>query len=140
MANPDVRWQQRLQSFRKAHSSLSGAAALSRERKLTDLEQQGLIRAFEFTFELGWKVLKDYLEFIGFSELRGPKPVVRTAFAHDVIEEGEDWIAMIESRNRTSHTHNEETAVEIATAILTRYVPAFDAFLRRFTEFEDEEP
>jgi nucleotidyltransferase substrate binding protein (TIGR01987 family) len=139
MSNPDVRWRQRLQSFRKAFARLSGAAALSRQRELTDLERQGLIQSFEFTFELGWNVLKDYLESIGFSELRGPKPVVRKAFANDVIEEGEEWIAMIESRNRTSHTYNEETAAEIATAILTRYVPAFDAFLRRFTAFESEE-
>lgn len=83
--NPDVRWRQRLQSFRKAFALLSDAATLSRQRELSDLERQGLIQAFEFTFELGWLTLKDYLEAIGFTELRGPKPVVRKAFANDVI-------------------------------------------------------
>ena len=140
MSNSDVRWRQRLQSFRKAFSRLSDAAVLSRQRELSDLERQGLIQAFEFTFELGWLTLKDYLESIGFSELRGPKPVVRKAFANDVIAEGEEWIAMIESRNRTSHTYNEDVAREIATAILSKYVPAFEAFLRRFTQFESEQP
>ena len=138
--NPDVRWRQRLQSFRKAFALLSDAATLSRQRELSDLERQGLIQAFGFTFELGWLTLKDYLEAIGFTELRGPKPVVRKAFANDVIAEGEEWIAMIESRNRTSHTYNENVAREIATAILSKYVPAFESFLRRFTQFEGEQP
>jgi len=60
--NPDVRWRQRLQSFRKAFSQQSGAAALAQERKLTDLERQGLIQAFEFTHELAWNTLKGFLE------------------------------------------------------------------------------
>lgn len=139
MSNPDVRWRQRLQSFRKAFALLSDAATLSRQRELSDLERQGLIQAFEFTFELGWLTLKDHLEALGFSELRGPKPVVRKAFANDLIAEGEGWIAMIESRNRPSHTYNEDTAREIAKDILSRYVPAFEAFLCRFTQFEKKE-
>lgn len=136
MNNPDVRWRQRLQSFRKAFAQLSQAATLSRQRNLSDLERQGLIQAFEFTFELGWKTLQDYLESLGLSEIRGPKPVVRQAFASGVIEEGEEWIAMIESRNRTSHTYNEDIAREIAHAILSIYIPTFEAFLQRFSEFE----
>lgn len=137
---PDVRWRQRLQSFRKAFARLTDAAALAAERKLSDLERQGLIQAFEFTFELGWKTLKDFLESQGATELHGPKKVVRVAFANELIEDGEAWIAMIESRNRTSHTYNEETAHEIATAILSRYVPALESFVRRFTKLQEEEP
>lgn len=79
--NPDVRWRQRLQSFRKAFSQLSGAAALAQERKLTDLERQGLIQAFEFTHELAWNTLKDFLESHGALNLYGSKDATREAFA-----------------------------------------------------------
>ena len=54
LKNKDVRWRQRFQNFRKAFSQLSNAAALAQQRELTELEQQGLIQAFEFTHELAW--------------------------------------------------------------------------------------
>ena len=79
--NPDVRWRQRLQSFRKAFSQLSDAAALAQERKLTDLERQGLIQAFEFTHELAWNTLNDFLESHGALNLYGSKDAKREAFA-----------------------------------------------------------
>src|SRR5436853_1410551 len=112
--NPDVRWRQRLQSFRKAFGYLSKAAATARERELSDLEQQGLIQAFEFTHELAWNVLKDFLESRGGINLYGAKDATREAFAKALIEDGEAWMAMIQSRNRTSHTYNQNTADEIA--------------------------
>jgi nucleotidyltransferase substrate binding protein (TIGR01987 family) len=138
--NPDVRWRQRLHSFRKAFRSLSDAAALAQERELTDLEQQGLIQAFEFTHELAWKTLKDFLESKGVQNIYGSKVATRQAFAAGLIGDGEVWMAMIESRNQTSHTYNEDLADEIATSILTQYVPKFDEFQRKFAELENEEP
>ncbi|MGA7881081.1 MAG: nucleotidyltransferase substrate binding protein [Terrimicrobiaceae bacterium] len=138
--NPDVRWRQRLQSFRKAFSQMSGAAALAQERKLTDLERQGLIQAFEFTHELAWNTLKDFLESHGALNLYGSKDATREAFAKGLIANGEEWMAMIQSRNRSSHTYNENTAKEVATAILSSYVPEFAEFLARFTEIEAHEP
>ena len=62
LQNPDVRWRQRFQSFRKAFTQLKAAADLAKQRKLSELEQQGLIQAFEFTHELAWNTLKDFLE------------------------------------------------------------------------------
>lgn len=70
---PDIRWRQRLQSFESAFVHLSDAADLAATRPLSTLEQQGLIQAFEFTHELAWNVLKDYLEAQGFINIVGSK-------------------------------------------------------------------
>lgn len=137
--NPDIRWRQRLQSFHKAFAQLSKAAATARTRDLSELERQGLIKAFEFTHELAWNVLKDFLESRGVTELYGSKDATREAFATGLIDNGDEWMAMIQSRNSTSHTYNEETADEIAEAILSGYVPEFEKFLRKFTELEQKE-
>jgi nucleotidyltransferase substrate binding protein (TIGR01987 family) len=137
--DPDVRWRQRFQSFRKAFGQLARAAVTAQERDLSELERQGLIQAFEFTHELAWKTLKDFIESRGANELYGSKDVTREAFANGLIEDGESWMEMIQSRNRTSHTYNEETAAKIADAILSRYVPEFEKFIHRFTEFEKDE-
>jgi len=119
--DPDVRWRQRLQSFRKAFAQLPKAAATAEKRDLSELEQQGLIQAFEFTHELAWKTMKDFLESRGTINLYGSKDAAREAFATGPIEEGEEWMAMIESHNRTSHTYNEEIANEVADAILAMF-------------------
>lgn len=129
-----------LAGFRKAFGQLKKAAAIAGERELSELERQGLIQAFEFTHELAWNTLKDFLESRGTSQLYGSKDATREAFAKGLIEDGEQWMAMIQSRNRTTHTYNEETAVEIAKVILSRYVPEFQKFLRKFTELERDEP
>ena len=138
--NPDVRWRQRLHSFQKAFGRLAAAAALAAERDLTELEQQGLIQAFEFTHELAWKTIKDFLESTGVSNIYGSKVATRQAFSTGLIENGDAWMAMIESRNQTSHTYNENVADEIATSILERYVPEFEKFQRKFAELEKEQP
>lgn len=139
MKNKDVRWRQRFQNFNKAFSQLSKAAALARQRALSELEQQGLIHAFEFTHELAWNTLKDFLEARGTSNLFGSKDATREAFATGLLENGEAWMAMIKSRNQTTHTYNEETADEIATAITSSYLAEFEKFQKRFGEFEREE-
>jgi len=138
--NPDVRWRQRLQSFRKAFAQLSKAAATARERELSELEQQGLIQAFEFTHELAWKTLKDFLESRGADNIYGSKDATREAFAKGLIENGDAWMEMIKSRNQTSHTYNEDTADEIAKATVSSYVPEFEKFLQTSTELETHEP
>ncbi len=138
-ANPDIRWRQRLQSFRKAFHQLSNGATVASQRELSDLEQQGLIKAFEFTHELAWNTLKDFLESRGTTNLYGSRDATREGFAKGLIEDGETWMEMIQSRNRTSHTYNEDTANEIAEAILTRYAQQFEKFLLKFTELEKQE-
>jgi nucleotidyltransferase substrate binding protein (TIGR01987 family) len=138
--NPDVRWRQRFQSFCKAFAQLSAASDLAKQRKLSELEQQGLIQAFEFTHELAWNTLKDFLESRGSTSLYGSKDATREAFARGLIENGEEWMAMIQSRNRSSHTYNEKTANEIADAILNSFVAEFDKFRAKFVELEANAP
>ena len=86
--NPDIRWRQRFQSFRKALTQLKAAADLAKQRKLSELEQQGLIQAFEFTHELAWNTLKDFLESRGAANLYGSKDATREAFARGI---GREW-------------------------------------------------
>jgi len=136
---PDVRWRQRLQSFRKAFARLHDAITLAEKRELSDLEKQGLIQAFEFTHELAWNVLKDYLEEQGISGVIGSKGATREAFKNKLLRDGEAWMDMIKSRNQTSHTYNEETVMEIAEAITDRYFSEFQNFLQLFTNLEAED-
>jgi len=136
LRDPDARWHQRLHSFRKAFSRLADAVKLAEERELSPLEQLGLIQAFEFTHELAWNVLKDYLEAQGVQGVIGSKGATREAFKNGLLADGEVWMEMIKSRNQTSHTYNEETAAEITEAVLARYHGAFTKFQERFTQLE----
>ena len=135
----DVRWRQRFQNFNKAFSQLSGAATLAKQRPLSDLEQQGFIQAFEFTHELAWNTLKDFLQERGATNLFGSKDATRQAFAAGLIENGETWMDMIRSRNRTTHTYDQATANEIARTIARNYLPEFGKFQKRFAELERTE-
>ena len=89
------------------------ASALAERRDLSDLERQGLIQAFELTHELAWNTLKDFLAARGSSEkLYGSRDATRAAFAAELIEDGEAWMMMIEHRNESSHTYNDEVPRE----------------------------
>ena len=136
MKNQDIRWIQRFQNFKRAFRQLSDAAALARQRTLSELEQQGFIHAFEFTHELAWNVLKDYLQEQGFSGIIGSKDATRKAFKHGLLENGELWMQMIDSRNQSTHTYDCSTAARIAQAIASSYVPEFEKFQKKFTELE----
>ena len=129
--NPDIRWKQRFQNYTLALQTLTEAVELSRQRPLTRLERQGLIQGFEFTHELGWKVLKDYLENQGISGLIGSKDATRSAFQNGLIEEGQIWMDMIKARNLTSHTYNQSVAEEIERDTLTLFYPALLALVTR---------
>ena len=140
MSKPDIRWIQRFDNFKRAFARLADAAAQARQRKLSELEEQGLIQAFEFTHELAWNTLKDFLEARGtVVKIYGSRDATREAFAADLIVNGEAWMKMIEHRNETSHTYNEAIATAIVEAILTRYVTEFEGFQRSFLELERKE-
>ncbi len=127
MTIEDIRWKQRFENYRKALETLTEAVELEKSRPLTKLEQQGLIQGFEFTHELAWNVLKDYLEEQGFSGIVGSKNATRLAFNNNLISEGEVWMEMIKARNQTSHTYNMELAESISREILELFYPAFGA-------------
>ncbi len=132
MNSPDIRWQQRFHNYTKALQTLTEAIELAHQRPLSKLEKQGLIQSFEFTHELGWKVLKDYLEDRGISGLIGSKDATRSAFQNGLIEDGQAWMDMIKARNLTSRTYNQEVAENIEQDTLARFYPAFVAMAERF--------
>ena len=119
----DVRWHQRLQNYRSAFNELDEAVALSNQRGLSKLEEQGLIQAFEYTYELAWNTIKDFYQNQGETGIQGSRDAIRLAFERGLIESGESWMAMIKSRMLTSHTYNRETARLIADQILNNYHP-----------------
>ena len=121
----DIRWQQRFSNYKKALQQLGDAVALSENRELSDLEKQGMIQAFEYTHELAWTTVKDFLEYKGQKDIYGSKDASRKAFSLGIIEDGEGWMDMIQSRNKTSHTYNRETAEEIVTAVTMSYYKLF---------------
>lgn len=123
--NADIRWQQRLVHFGQALEQLGEAVALRQQRPLSRLERQGLIKAFEFTHELAWNTLKDFFDYQGTSGLMGSRDATREAFRVGLIEDGEVWMEMIASRNRTAHTYNENAAEEIAGRVSDAYLPLF---------------
>ena len=104
MTTQDIRWIQRFQNYRKALAQLNEALDLSKKRELSPLETQGLIQAFEYTHELAWNTLKDFLESKGVSHLYGSRDTTREAFAAGLLAEGDVWMQMIQSRNQTTHT------------------------------------
>ena len=135
----DIRWKQRFNNYQKALQSLSRAVALSEQRPLSELEQQGIIQGFEFTHELAWNVLKDYLDAQGIVGLIGSKNATREAFKNALIVDGEAWMDMIKARNLTSHTYNVEVAASIVQNILQRFYPAFAAMAETFSALAQQE-
>lgn len=128
----DIRWKQRFDNFQRALCQLTLAIQLMEQRPLSDLEQQGLIQGFEFTHELAWNVLKDYLEMEGIQGLIGSRSTVREAFKQGLISDGEAWMDMIEKRNLSSHTYNQAVAENLVSAIHQSYYHAFVELQDRF--------
>ena len=129
----DTRWKQRFDNYLRAFGTLRRAVDLARQRDLSELEQQGLIQGFEFTHELAWNVLKDYLEESGISGIVGSKGATREAFKNGLIVDGDSWMEMIKSRNLSSHTYNQDTAEIVVTNILMRFHPAFEQMTATFS-------
>jgi nucleotidyltransferase substrate binding protein (TIGR01987 family) len=119
--NEDVRWKQRLENYKKALSHLSFAINIASQRQLNEIEEQGFIKAFEFTFELAWNVMKDYLTDMGITEIVGSKGAIRHAFNQGLITEGQTWLTMVTDRNRSSHTYENEIKNELLQKIKNQY-------------------
>jgi nucleotidyltransferase substrate binding protein (TIGR01987 family) len=136
MTGQDVRWRQRSGNFRRALARLVEAVDLSGQRPLSDLERQGLIQAFEFTHELSWKTLKDFLASRGVEELYGSRDTTREAFAQGLLRDGEAWMEMIRHRNLSTHTYDEGTVQEIVTAVVSRYLRAFQELETQLQNWE----
>lgn len=120
----DVRWEQRFADFKKA---LALYKKFVEKGQLNELEEQGAIQAFEYTYELAWNVMMDFLEHQGQTDIYGPRDAIRKAFQLGLIKDGDKWMDAYVSRTKTSHTYNEETAREVVDAILGVYYELFAA-------------
>jgi len=129
--NSDIRWQQRFVNFNKAFSQLE---RFMQEETLNEMEEQGLIKAFEYTYELSWKTLQDLLKDRGYTDVVGPKPVIEQSFQDGYILDGKGWMRMHVSRNLTSHTYDEETAEEIVNSIRSEYFQLLKSLQMRLDE------
>ena len=139
MTAKDIRWIQRYHNFSKALGQLAEAVELAGQRDLSKLEEQGMIQAFEFTHELAWNTLKDFLESRGAQNLYGSKDATREAFKAGLIEHGEIWMDMIRSRNLTTHTYDEATVLKIVEAITDNYFGVFNALQTKLNKLKEEE-
>ena len=115
--NLDIRWKQRFANFKKATLQLT---EFIQKDKLNKFEVQGLIQCFEYTFELAWKTMKDYLEQEGF-DVKSPRSTIQTAFQIQLINDGHTWIDALEKRNLMAHTYDEKRAMEAEKLIREKY-------------------
>jgi nucleotidyltransferase substrate binding protein (TIGR01987 family) len=136
MENKDVRWLQRFNNYKKA---LSGLREFIDKGGLNKLEQQGLIKAFEYTYELAWNTIKDFYEYQGETGLQGAKDCFRMAYNRGLTSAGELWMRMITDRNNTTHTYNEQTAKEIVNNIMEDYFGLFVELQDKLGEISSNE-
>ncbi|MEI8128732.1 MAG: nucleotidyltransferase substrate binding protein [bacterium] len=126
----DIRWKQRFDNFEKAYFLLKEAVE---KKYLSDLEKEGAIQRFEYTFELAWKTLKDYMAEQGIVA-KFPTEVIKEGFKVEVIKEGEKWIEMLKTRNSTVHEYNQDKFNEIFDNISNKYLTALTELYEFFKE------
>jgi len=119
------RWIERLTTFKNAIARLCEIVDIYKQRPLNSFENDSLIKRFEFTYEMAWKLMMSYEKENGVTELMGSKDVVRRAFAMSLIDNGEAWMEMIDDRNKTSHLYDEEMAEDVIDDIVHTYYPLF---------------
>jgi nucleotidyltransferase substrate binding protein (TIGR01987 family) len=130
----DIRWKQRFQNFEKALGKLNTAVKeIQNDNYKNEILQAGLIQIFEFTFELAWKTLKDYLENEGF-DVPTPKKTLRQAYQSGIIEDGALWMKALDDRNKTSHLYNELIAKEAAVDIVEKYFPIIKTLFKKLKD------
>lgn len=127
----DIRWLQRYSNFAKAFHQLQ---RFLKAKQLNEMEKQGLIKAFEYNYELAWKTLNDLLKDKGYEDVIGPKPTIQQGFQVGYISDGKAWIRMHKSRNLTSHTYDETTAENIIENIRMEYISLFEGLKKHFDE------
>lgn len=118
-----ARWRYRFENFRRALELLEQAVAREARHQLNELEREGLVQRFEYTFELGWKVLADSLASQGFTlPVGGVRGIIRLAFESGVIADGDGWIEALKARNESAHVYDQERIDAIIGAVSARHV------------------
>ena len=126
----DIRWKQRFENFDKSYKLLNKYA---KQPITTELERAGIIQFFEMTFELAWKVLKDYLE-AQEDLVKSPRETVKQAFQIGLIDNGHVWMDALSNRNLTTHTYDEELANKMTNEIITMYLPELDKMYEKLSK------
>lgn len=116
----ETRWIQRFENYKTALDNLDETVECINRDGISKIYTMALVQAFEITFELAWKTIKDYLEYSGI-KTDTPREAIKSAFSNNLIEDGKIWILMMEARNKTSHTYNQSFAKELANEILNEY-------------------
>ncbi len=129
MNQKEIRYKQRFSNFEKAFIQLQ--TAVGRFDELDDLAKEGMVQRFEYTFELAWKTLKDFIESKGELE-RSPRDVIKKSFQLEIINDGEKWLEMLENRNLMAHTYNENTFVKIVNMIKEEYFMEIEKLIEFF--------
>ena len=123
----EERWLQRKEDLIKATARLQEALNVE---NVTDVIIDGALHRFEFTFELAWKTMKDYLEYVGLIQKTGsPREILQNAYQNDLIDNGEDWIEMMLSRNTISHLYDEDESREIYEKIKSKYADMIEELI-----------
>lgn len=135
MSTQDMRWQQRLHNFTKAMKLLEMALAIEQPDMV---QKAGIIQLFEMSFELAWKLLKDFLEDQGFQEVSSPRAALKKAFEVGLIQNGHHWMQLLEDRNLTSHTYDEDKATEMEQLINDKYYPILRELRITFSQKSNE--
>ena len=120
-----------MNSYMKVLSLLEEAVRRHAENTMNELEEQGMIKRFEFTYELAWNVLRDYFEYQGNAGISGPRDAFREAFHKNLIDDGDGWMEMIRSRNLSSYTYSEDIAKGLIDKIVNSYIHLFTALRER---------
>ncbi|WP_026894348.1 nucleotidyltransferase substrate binding protein [Clostridiisalibacter paucivorans] len=115
----DIRWKQRFINFEKSYKLLNQYINQPIE---TELERAGIIQFFEISFELSWKLMKDYLEAQEIS-VKSPRETIKQAYQIDLIDDGHIWIDALSDRNLTVHTYDEDMAKKMVNDIIKVYFP-----------------
>ena len=133
----DIRWKQRFENYKKAFNSLQVSKEAYEKDEDDQFIRDSVIQRYEFTIELAWKTMKDYLEEQGFTDVSSPKGAARRAFQEGLVTDGAAWIEALEDRNKTSHIYEESMAIEIATAIVEVHFLLFrDLYLHLKREYD----
>lgn len=140
----DIRWIQRFRNFRSALYRLGKAVEIvtkqiSEDEEVDDLLKEGLIQRFEYTHELAWKVMKDYAEYQGYTDIRGSRDAFRKAFDMGLVTD-KSWMDSIIDRNLTLHNYDEDTAEDICENIVDVYYPLFVKFEKVMLPLSGIEP
>ncbi len=132
--NNEDRWKQRFQNFSNAYNTFCKTLNRYKSAPDDDIVQMALVQTFEFTFELAWNVMKDYLESQGFVEVKSPKQAIRTAFQVGIITDAEQWLEMIAKRNLASHTYNQTILQETVKYIKDEFSPLVEKLNREMKD------